>query len=209
MTLTPDHTSAAAEPPVPHTASASASASLSVPPSSPAAGAASPTTGLSTERLQLTPITSAELDALIVQSRLPDWAPDFPQPTDHDAARQFFEAGLNSVEKALSTRLIRERSTGQVVGTIGFLLLPEEGDVEVSYSIVPSRRNQGYATEALTTLARHALDQEAVSRVIAYTEPENDASQTLLLTAGFLPVETPGMGLGFVLQAAALPEDSL
>jgi ribosomal-protein-alanine N-acetyltransferase len=110
------------------------------------------------------------------------------------------------VEKALSTRLIRERSTDQVVGTIGFLLLPEEGDVEVSYSIVPSRRGQGYATEALTTLARHALDQDAVSRVIAYTEPENDASQALLLTAGFLPVETPGMGLGFILQAAALPE---
>ncbi|WP_341394716.1 GNAT family N-acetyltransferase [Arthrobacter sp. G119Y2] len=185
MTLTPDDTASAAERPTPATGL-------------PA--------GLSTDRLRLSPITTAELDALIIQSRLPDWAPDFPQPTDHDAARQFFEAGLNTVEDALSTRLIRENATGQVVGTIGFLLLPEDGDVEVSYSVVPSRRGQGYATEALTALARHALDQAAVSRVIAYTEPENAASQALLLTAGFLPVETPGLGLGFILQAAQLPE---
>ena len=189
VTLTPDDTASAAERPTPATG---------LPAALPA--------GLSTDRLRLSPITTAELDALIIQSRLPDWAPDFPQPTDHDAARQFFEAGLNTVEDALSTRLIRESITGQVVGTIGFLLLPEGGDVEVSYSVVPSRRGQGYATEALTALARHALDQAAVSRVIAYTEPENAASQALLLTAGFLPVETPGLGLGFILQAAQLPE---
>ena len=192
MTLTPDHTAPAAEP------------------SLPAAGlpAALPA-GLPTDRLQLTPITAAELDALIIQSRLPDWAPDFPQPTDHDAARQYFEAGLNTVEDALSTRLIREHATGQVVGTIGFLLLPEDGDVEVSYSIVPSRRDQGYATEALTALARHALDQSAVTRVIASTEAENEASQSLLLTAGFMPVETPGLGMEFTLTAPQLPDASL
>ncbi len=192
MTLTPDHTVPAVETP----ASATGMPSIH-------------TAGLSTGRLQLTPITPAELNALIGHSRLSDWAEDFPQPTDLDAARQFFESGLNSVQDALSTRLIRESATGKVVGTIGFLLLPEDGDVEVSYSVVPSRRRQGYATEALTALARHALDQKAVSRVIAYTEPENDASQALLLTAGFLPVEIPGLGLGFVLQADQLPDASL
>lgn len=175
----------------------------------PAAETSSPAGGLSTERLQLTPLNAAELDALITQSRLPGWAPDFPQPTDHDAARQFFEAGLSNVEDALTTRLIRERSTGQVVGTIGFLLLPEAGDVEVSYSVVASHRDRGYATEALICLARHALDNARVSRIIAYTEAENVASQALLLTAGFLPVETPGLGLGFSLSAAQLPEASL
>lgn len=162
-----------------------------------------------TDRLTLDPLSPAELDALIIQNRLPDWAPDFPQPTDHDAARQFFEAGLNTPTDALTTRLIRELETAQVVGTIGFLLLPEEGDVEVSYSVIPSRRGQGYATEALIAMARNALDQESVSRVVAYTEEENDASQSLLLSAGFLPVETPGLGLGFTLSAAQLPEASL
>ncbi|MCC9197553.1 GNAT family N-acetyltransferase [Arthrobacter sp. zg-Y820] len=183
MTITPDHTAPAAEPPA-------------------------PATGFRTERLQLDPLSPAELDALIIQSRLSDWAPDFPQPTDHDAAQQFFETGLN-ISGALTTRLIREQATAQVIGTIGFLLLPEEGDAEVSYSVVPSRRGQGYATEALIAMARRALEQENVSRVVAYTEVENESSQSLLLTAGFLPVETPGLGLGFALSAAQLPELSL
>ncbi|MET4060694.1 RimJ/RimL family protein N-acetyltransferase [Arthrobacter sp. UYP6] len=168
-----------------------------------------PSTGLPTERLQLDPISSAEVDALIIQSRLPGWAADFPQPTDHDAARQFFEQGLNSVAEPLTTRFIRERDTAAVVGTIGFLILPEEGDVEVSYSVVPSRRGRGYATEALIAMARQALEQPEVSRVIAHTEVENAASQSLLLSAGFLPVEVPGLDLGFVLRRAQLPEASL
>ena len=154
-------------------------------------------------------MSAAEIDALIIQSRLPDWAPDFPQPMDHDAARQFFEQGLTSVAAPLTTRLIREQATTLVVGTIGFLVLPEEGDVEVSYNVVPSRRGRGYATEALISLARQALDQPEVIRVLAYTEVENAASQSLLLTAGFLPVEVPGLGLGFILRRAQLPEASL
>ncbi|MFJ7749693.1 GNAT family N-acetyltransferase [Arthrobacter sp. NPDC097144] len=167
-----------------------------------------PSTGIITERLQLDPISAPEVDALIIQTRLPDWAADFPQPTDHDAARQFFEQGLTRVADPLTTRFIRERDTAEVVGTIGFLILPEEGDVEVSYSVVPSRRGRGYATEALIALARQALEQPAVSRVIAHTEEENTASQALLLTAGFLPVEVPGLGLGFVLRRAQLPDAS-
>lgn len=168
-----------------------------------------PSTGVPTERLQLDPISPAELDALIIQARLPDWAADFPQPTDYDAARQFFEQGMHTVPGALATHLIRERDTAQVVGTIGFLILPEDGDVEISYGVVPSRRGRGYATEALIALARQALEQPAVARVVAHTEVENNASQSLLLTAGFLPVEVPGLGLGFVLRRSQLPDASV
>lgn len=168
-----------------------------------------PSTSVLTERLRLDILAPAETDALIGLSRLPGWAEDFPQPTDLDAARQYFEQGLHSVPPALATRLIRERATGEVVGTIGFLILPEAGDTEVSYSVVPSRRNRGYATESLAALARMALDEPAVSRVLAHTEEENTASQELLLTAGFMPVEIQGPGLAFVLQAPQVPDASL
>ncbi len=168
-----------------------------------------PSTSVLTERLRLETMSPAEMDALISQSRLPDWAEDFPQPTDLDAARQFFEQGLHTAAPALATRVIREQKTGEVVGTIGFLMLPEAGDAEVSYSVVPSRRNQGYATESLLALSRVALDEPTVSRVIAHTEEENTASQELLLTAGFMPVEIPGLGLTFVLLRDQLPDASL
>ena len=167
-----------------------------------------PASGVITDRLSLDPVSPAEMDALISHSRLPGWAEDFPQPSDHDAARQFFDQGVHTASAKLATRLIREQDSDEVVGSIGFLLLPEDGDVEVSYSVVPSRRQQGYATEALLALARVALDDPAVSRVIAHTEEENTASQELLLTAGFLPVEIPGLGLGFVLLRDQLPAAS-
>lgn len=167
-----------------------------------------PSTSVLTERLRLDILAPAEMDALIGLNRLPGWAEDFPQPTDLDAVRQYFEQGVHSASPALATRLIRERTTGQVVGTIGFLILPEAGDAEVSYSVVPSRRNRGYATEALVALARVALDEPAVSRVLAHTEQENTASQELLLTAGFMPVEIQGLGLAFVLLRDQLMDAS-
>lgn len=163
--------------------------------------------GLPTDRLVLEPMTAAVVDALIIQVRQPDWAADFPAPADYDAARQFFETGLLTDTAAVfGTRLIRERSTGDVVGTIGFTGIPVDEAIEVSYSIVPSRRGQGYASEALVGLARYALDQPGVSVVTAFTETSNLASQALLLTAGFMPVEVPGMSLQFELRRSQLPE---
>ena len=167
---------------------------------------AAPATGLTTDRLQLDVMSTAEVDALIIQKRLPDWAGDFPQPADHDAARQYFEEGLMTAVGALSTRLIRERATSEVVGTIGFLRPTTSGTVEVSYSVAPSRRGRGYAAEALIAVSRHALQQPDVDEVTAYTETDNEASQSLLLTAGFLPVETPGMALAFALRRSQVPE---
>lgn len=164
---------------------------------------------ITTEHLQLDEISSTEVDALIIQHRLSDWAEDFPQPMDYDAARQFFEEGLMVASgAAMATRFLRERSTSEVVGTIGFLPLPEPGAVEVSYSVVPSRRGRGYATEALIALAHNALEHPDITLVTASTEPDNTASQELLLTAGFLPVEGPGLSLNFVLRRPQLPEDT-
>ncbi|MCC3301116.1 GNAT family N-acetyltransferase [Arthrobacter sp. zg-Y895] len=165
--------------------------------------------GIPTQRLTLDLMTVAEVDALIIQTRHPDWAEDFPQPTDYDAARQFFEAGLLGPAAAtFGTRLIRETSTTLVVGTIGFAGLPDEGTVEVSYNVAPSRQGQGYATEALLALARFALTHPEVDAIIAYTEPGNDASQSLLLSAGFMPEEENGLTLKFILRRDQLPEAS-
>ncbi|MCC9174238.1 GNAT family N-acetyltransferase [Arthrobacter sp. zg-Y179] len=161
-----------------------------------------------TQRLSLDLMTVAEVDALIIQTRRPDWAEDFPQPTDYDAARQFFEAGLLGPAASFGTRLIRELSTTLVVGTIGFAGVPDEGTVEVSYSVVPSSQGQGYATEALVALARFALTHPEVDTIIAYTEPGNDASQSLLLSAGFMPVEESELTLQFALRRDQLPEAS-
>ena len=166
-----------------------------------------PASSLLTDRLELAEMSPVDVDALIVGVRCPSWADDFPQAVDEDAAQQYFQAGLLGARAGtFGARLIRERG-GAVVGTIGFLGPPLEGAVEVTYNVVPSRQGLGYATEALIALSRFALAQPGVECVTAYTEEQNEASQALLLTAGFMPVETTGPDLAFVLhKASQLPD---
>ncbi|MBD8042207.1 GNAT family N-acetyltransferase [Arthrobacter sp. Sa2BUA2] len=159
-----------------------------------------PAGSLLSDRLELAEMSAADVDALIVGVRCPSWAEDFPQAVDEDAATQYFQAGLLGPRAGIfGARLIRERG-GAVIGTIGFLGAPVDGAVEVTYNIVPSRRGGGYATEALIALSRFALAQPGVERVTAYTDEQNDASMSLLLTAGFMPVESSGPDLAFVLH---------
>lgn len=159
-----------------------------------------PADNLLTERLELAVMSANDVAALIVGERCPSWAGDFPQAMDEDAAQQYFQAGLLGPRAGtFGARLIRERG-GEVIGTIGFTGPPLEGAVEVSYSVVPSRRGEGYATEALIALSRFALAQPGVECVTASTDDSNEASINLLLTAGFLPAEASGPDVAFVLH---------
>lgn len=162
---------------------------------------------LLTERLELTEMTAAEVDALIVGVRCDHWAADFPQGVDEDAAQQYFQSGLLGPRAGtFGARLMRERD-GTVIGTIGFLGPPVDGEVEVSYNVAPSRRGLGYATEAVIALSRFALAQPGVECVTAYTDETNEASISLLLTSGFMPVESSGQELAFLLHCESqLPD---
>ncbi|MER2133805.1 MAG: GNAT family N-acetyltransferase [Arthrobacter sp.] len=166
-----------------------------------------PASSLPTERLELAEMTPAEVDALIVGIRCADWAADFPQGVDKDAAQQYFQSGLLDPRAGtFGARMMRERD-GTVIGTIGFRGPPVDGAVEVSYNVAPSRRGLGYATEAVIALSRFALAQPGVNRVVAYTEETNEASISLLLTTGFMPVESSGPELAFVLHCESqLPD---
>ncbi len=70
----------------------------------------------------------------------------------------------------------------------GFRGPPENGTVEIGYSILPQFEGQGYATEMVGALARWALEQPGVTRIVAETEWANPASARVLIKAGFLPV---------------------
>lgn len=142
---------------------------------------------VATLRLDLCPLTAVELDALISGCRLSGWAPDFPQPLDSDAATVAFQAGLFDAAQVLAYRLIRERDGGLAIGTVGFTGLPVAGTVELSFSVVPSRRRQGFGREAVEAVVRSALAAPGIHTVMAYTAADNAASRALLLSAGFRP----------------------
>ena len=140
-------------------------------------------TDLVSERLILRPWTSAEAQAVVEDSRHPSWAADFPAEGDGVIAGL-----LGSNPDWLSPfghRLIIERSTSEVVGSLGLFWPPSDGQVEIGYGVVPSRQGRGYASEATAALTEFALSLDDVDTVHANVEHTNPASARVLEKAGF------------------------
>ncbi|MEU5945862.1 GNAT family N-acetyltransferase [Micromonospora sp. NPDC047465] len=145
---------------------------------------------LTTDRLVLRPWTTAEATAVLGDTRSAHWADDFPADGDRVVAGLFDQhpAWLG----AYGHRLIVERDSGLVVGSIGLFWPPSEGTVEIGYGIVPSRRGRGYAAEATRALAEFALTVSAVHAVTADVELSNPSSVRVLEKAGFHRWATEG-----------------
>ncbi len=149
---------------------------------------------LSGNKVVLRRLSPSDLSALATHQRQDDWAPDFPQPGDLDAA------DLVPAETELpryGAYLVVERDTGQIVGTAGFQGPVMDGELEIGYGIVPSARRRGYATECLKLLVRFASTEPDVEILTAHTEEPNIPSQNVLLNVGFMPAETDGPYLTF------------
>ncbi|MBN2092458.1 GNAT family N-acetyltransferase [candidate division KSB1 bacterium] len=79
-----------------------------------------------------------------------------------------------------------------VVAAGGYFGPPDEnGDVEIGYSVVPSFRKQGYATEIVAALVHIAFADLRVHCVIARTGVQNQASIKVLQNAGFRQSGSP------------------
>ena len=81
---------------------------------------------------------------------------------------------------------------GTHIGDLCFKGLDANGIVEIGYGILGEYQGQGYAAEAVGAAVAWALQQPAVKRVEAETEPDNCASQRVLEKCGFLPSGTIG-----------------
>ena len=80
---------------------------------------------------------------------------------------------------------IELRSTGRVVGTIGYMWYQEEhSSVEVGYSLARDQWNQGLMTEALTAVIAHSFEALRLNRVEAQHELTNPASGQVMKKCG-------------------------
>lgn len=143
---------------------------------------------LTTDRLLLLPWTTADVAAVLDDTRPAHWAGDFPAEGDRVIAGLLGEHPAWLGEHG--HRLIVERDSGLVVGSIGLFWPPDEGILEIGYGIVPSRRGRGYAPEATRALAAHALTAPGVRTVVATVELSNPASVRVLEKSGFRPWTT-------------------
>ncbi|WP_303311333.1 GNAT family N-acetyltransferase [Hymenobacter sp. BT730] len=85
-----------------------------------------------------------------------------------------------------------------LLGVGGFKGAPNQGTVELGYSIAPHFRHQGYATEATWGMLRFAFAHPEVSQVLAHTLPAGNYSTQVLAKTGFTfqqALEDPEDGL--------------
>jgi len=109
---------------------------------------------------------------------------------------------------------IRRRTALQaaaLVGVASFIGPPDEsGTVELGFSVLPSLRGQGHATEMADALVDYALAQPSVELVIAHASITNRPAISVLLHSGFQAV-APGQRPGtarFERSAQAILADS-
>ena len=142
---------------------------------------------LRTERLVLETLTRDEVAAILDGDRDGRaWADDYPTEGDLVVAAVIGEAGEYYAENAtLAVFQVRDASSGDAIGGIGFLSAPRDGEAEVGYGMVASARGRGLATEALQAVVLLAHDH-GVERVVALTDPSNTPSHAVLERTGFV-----------------------
>jgi RimJ/RimL family protein N-acetyltransferase len=142
-----------------------------------------------TERIELRVITPAA--AVQVAAGTGDggfvWAPGGPYEGTRDACGMIVKAAeIGVYDPNWSAFAIIRLADGAALGGAGFHGPPEAGAVEIGYDLAESARGRGYATEAVGLLTAYALAVAEVDVVLAHTEPDNTASQAVLLRSGFV-----------------------
>ena len=150
-------------------------------------------TRLAGERIMVTPLPAVAAAALpgdrpaasrLIGATLPE---DWPQVDLLDVLPM--QAATTPENEAFGVWLMIEHDTNTVVGDIGFMGPPDDGSVEIGFSVIPDRRRRGYASDAAERLVVWAFRQPGISVVVARSDADNIASARTLAATGFVRVD--------------------
>ena len=134
---------------------------------------------IETERLNIYPISNAEMEILISKEPVPE-------------LKIAYQEMLNGCIKYPKQRIWYalwniELKDKTVVGNLSFKGLQEDGVLEIGYGMNSQYLCQGIMTEAVTAVVKWASTQENVKVIEAETEESNFASKRVLEKSGFIP----------------------
>ena len=97
--------------------------------------------------------------------------PVWPPPLNDPESQQFTARQLAAAPQSVgwSAWYFIDARERVLCGQGGFYAPPQDGAVEIGYSIVDAFQKRGYATEAVGALIEWAFAQPGVERVIAHT----------------------------------------
>jgi [ribosomal protein S5]-alanine N-acetyltransferase len=135
---------------------------------------------LETTRLRLRPLTMDDLEALHAIQSDPVHMRFYPHPFSVDESRAWIARMQECYEeRGFALLAVDDRETGEFLGNVGPHVQHVDGvdEVELGWSITPSRARQGIATEAAAASRDWVFATLDVDHVISLILPENDPSR--------------------------------
>jgi len=161
-----------------------------------------PQTEVQTARLCLRPAAVAELQAAAAKSIgllgdllsaevAADWPPDLMQDAFAPIADML---ATGQAEAPWSMYWIVTRAPRVAIGTVGFKAAPQNGRVDIGYTVVASHQRRGYASEAVAALIEIAFNDARVERVVGETLPDLIPSMGVMEKVGMRRVADAATG---------------
>ncbi|MBY8882701.1 GNAT family N-acetyltransferase [Actinacidiphila acidipaludis] len=149
---------------------------------------------LTTDRLTLRPLTSADVDAVVAACQdpeIPRWT-SVPSPYTREHASEFIEriCGDGWREDSLYNLGVFTREGGLLVGSMGLLRLGQlaapQLQAELGYWTAKEQRGKGYTAEAARAVCAWAFESLGVERIEWYAEAGNEGSRAVARKVGFV-----------------------
>jgi RimJ/RimL family protein N-acetyltransferase len=114
-----------------------------------------------------------------------------------DGARAYIQNGpvASYAKHGFGLYLVQLKETGESMGICGLIRRDQLDDVDIGYAFLPKFWSKGYAIESARAIKQYAHDVIGVKRMVAITDPNNEASIHVL--------EKLGMKFEKIVQLAA------
>jgi RimJ/RimL family protein N-acetyltransferase len=143
---------------------------------------------LTTERLRLRPLADSDLDTIVVAGSDPltqMWLP-LPRPYAREHAEGFVHRIAPAAQESGRGLIRAIEFEGDLAGAIDFKGTDWSDRVtEIGYWAAPAHRGRGVMTEAVVAMARYALTEAALERVVLRMATGTTASAHVAEKAGF------------------------
>lgn len=138
---------------------------------------------------------------MVLRRVLPEDAPDVREISFYDGV----PAADDDQARAMLARIDGDMAAGvglhwgiapvgasRLAGTVGFYRGYPDNVGEVGYALCAAYRGRGLMTEAVRLAVAFGFERLRLAAVVAYTAPDNLASQAVLARVGFVAVPHPG-----------------
>ena len=143
---------------------------------------------LETERLVLRQFTFEDADFILRLLNEPSFIQNIGDRgvrTLEDARSYILRVPIASYEKnGFGLYLVILKESGKSIGMCGLIKRDQLEDVDIGYAFLPEFWSKGYAVEAALAVKEYARDVIGLKRLIAITDPENQASIRVLEKIG-------------------------